>query len=128
MRLDEINNHGDEQFYSAVGAKLAELLGVELQLADIKMGDGKSSSKFRRVIYRGRAEAGEFLLTIAQRWELGQSPTKPYTSVDITDDHGLGNGDVNFGRFAFWRDDPAGYAEDLASNGDIEEKIHYLLN
>ncbi|MNS02186.1 hypothetical protein D3C72_334910 [compost metagenome] len=128
MRLDEINNHGDDQFYAAVGAKLAELLGVQLQLADIKTGTGRQSSSFRKVTYKGKAEAGEFLLVIDQHWEMGQSPTKPYTSVDITDEHGLGNGSINFGRYAFWRDDPSAYAEDLANSGDIEEKIHYLLD
>lgn len=128
MRLDEINNHGDDQFYAAVGAKLAELLGVQLQLANIETGTGRQSSSIRKVTYRGKADAGEFLLVIDQRWELGQSPTKPYTSVDISDPKGFGNGDINFGRFAFWRDDPNAYAEDLARSGDVEEKIHYLLD
>lgn len=127
MRLDEINNHGDEQYYAAVGAKLAELLGVQLQLADIKTGSGKSSSNYRKVIYKGRAEAGEFLLTIRQRWEFDQSPTKPYTDINITDNNEIGNGSIDFGRVAFWNDDPQGYAEDLARSPRIIEMIDYLF-
>lgn len=124
MRIDEISNHSEQAFYGAVGSRLSELLGVKLALVGVEVKDGRSSSKMRKVLFKGKSSSGEFFLTIRQTWEFDQSPTKPDTSVEVTDASGASNGAIDYGRMAFWSNDPAGYADDLAYNDAIADAIN----
>lgn len=128
MKLEEISKHGEEEFYTAVGEALASLIGLDIRLDMIKTSEGRQSSHNREIIFRGKAENNDFLINVHQHWEDGQSPTKPYTSVGVTDLEGFGNGSRNIGRVAFWRDDPHAYAQDLDNAGEITEQINLLLS
>ncbi len=127
MRLDEINSHGDEGFYQAVGAELAQQLACEIQLAGIDSREGKSSSRIKEITYQGRCEEGSFLIKVYQRSEMGQSPSKPYVSVDVTDGEGFGNGSISLGRIGIFSDDPAEYGRILNHQNQISDKIDDLL-
>ena len=128
MRLDEINDHGEDQFYASVGSELAEQLGCNVALKDISVRDGRSSSKIRTVRFQGQCEDGEFLILLSQSWEFGQSPSKPTTRVSVSDNEGMGSQAINLGRVGIWRDDPAALAKVLNSHGALNNLIDELFD
>jgi len=127
MRIDEIESHGEQDFYAGVGATLAEILGIDISLQGIETGTGRSSSKFRKTTYKCVSGTDTFLIQLNQTWGFDQSAGKPNTNVDVCDVDGFGNGAIDFGRMAIFND-PKSYAEDLASGGEIAHKIDALLN
>ena len=127
MRLDEIENHGEDAFYQAVGIELAAQLGCEIRLQDIKLRDGRSSSKIRTVRFQGKTDEGEFVIVLSQSWGFDQSASKPTTRVSVTDLEGLGNQGINLGRVGIFRDDPADLAKVLNHQGVLSHLIDELF-
>lgn len=127
MRLDEINDHGEESFYQAVGAELASQLGCEIHLKDISVRDGRSSSKNRTIHYNGRNELGEFIIQLSQHWEFDQSPTKPTMRLTVMNTDGFYDQAINLGRVAIWRDDPADLAKILNYHDSLSQSIDDLF-
>lgn len=122
MRLDEINSHGEQAYFAAVAENLGRLLGYPMKLV------GVDTAEYSRTIrIEGREGDQVFIFAIRHSWKNDGSPTKPVTRISIEDPEGFSNGSISLGRFAFWRDDPAGYAEDLSRVRGITEAISELL-